>query len=159
MTEFRRDVLKRIRDAGPAFVSRDIPDTAQVPWQSTGWTHNRNVTQMLEFLLMFGEIAIAGRRGSERVWDLAERVYPAGLSTLPEEEAERLRGERRLRSLGIARAKGPMQPMEPTIVGSVGGAGGRGGEGVVAGGPRRRRKRSVGRSPGVPRSCRRSISS
>ena len=117
--KFRRDVLKRIRDAGP-LVSRDIPDTAQVPWQSTGWTHNRNVTQMLEFLLMFGEIAIAGRRGSERVWDLAERVYPAGLSTLPEEEAERLRGERRLRSLGIARDKGPMQPMEPTIVGSVG---------------------------------------
>jgi uncharacterized protein YcaQ len=117
--KFRRDVLKRIRDAGP-LVSRDIPDTAQVPWQSTGWTHNRNVTQMLEFLLMYGEIAITGRRGSERVWDLAERVYPAALTTLPEEEAERLRGERRLRSLGIARAKGPMQPMEPTIVGSVG---------------------------------------
>ncbi len=91
-----------------------------MPWQSTGWTHNRNVTQMLEFLLMRGEIAIAGRRGSQRLWDLAERVYPAGLKTLPEEEAASLRGERRLRSLGIARANGPMQPMEPTIVGSVG---------------------------------------
>ncbi len=43
----------------------------------TGWTNNRNVTQMLEFLMMRSEIAIAGRVGRERLWDLAERVYPA----------------------------------------------------------------------------------
>jgi uncharacterized protein len=116
---FRRDVIARLRDAGP-LVSRDIPDTAQKPWKSTGWTHNRNVTQMLEFLMMRGEVAIAGRRGSERIWDLAERVYPAGISTLSEEDAMRIRGERRLRSLGIARVKGPQQPLEPTAVGTVG---------------------------------------
>lgn len=116
---FRLDVLDRLRDSGP-LISRDIPDTAQVPWQSTGWSHNRNVTTMLEFLLMYGEIAIAGRRGSERVWDLAERVYPAGMSTLPEEDAERIRGERRLRSLGIARVKNQKQAVEPTDVGTVG---------------------------------------
>ena len=116
---FRRDVLARLRDSGP-LVSRDIPDTAQVPWKSTGWTHNRNVTQMLEFLMMLREVAIAGRRGSERVWDLPERVYPAGLPTLTEDAATRIRGERRLRSLGIARVKGPQQPLEPTDVGSVG---------------------------------------
>ena len=33
---------------------RDIPDTCVVPWASTGWTNNRNVTQMLEFLMMRG---------------------------------------------------------------------------------------------------------
>ena len=32
--QFRRDVLDRLRDSGP-LVSRDIPDTAQVPWKST----------------------------------------------------------------------------------------------------------------------------
>jgi uncharacterized protein YcaQ len=116
---FRRDVLARIRDAGP-LVSRDIPDTAQVPWQSSGWTQSRNVTQMLEFLSVRGEVAIAGRRGAERVWDLPERVYPAGLPTVTEAEATRIRGERRLTSLGIARVKGPQQPLEPTDVGSVG---------------------------------------
>jgi hypothetical protein len=116
---FRRDVLDRLRDGGP-LISRDIPDTADVPWKSTGWTHNRNVTQMLEFLMMRGEVAIAGRRGSERVWDLAERVYAAGLPTLSEDEAARIRGERRLRSLGIARVKGPQQALEPTDVGMVG---------------------------------------
>lgn len=116
---FRRDILARLRDSGP-LVSRDIPDTAQVPWKSTGWTHNRNVTQMLEFMLMLGDVAITRRQGSERVWDLAERVYPAGLPTVSDEEAFRIRGERRLKALGIARVKGPQMPLEPTDVGTVG---------------------------------------
>ncbi len=47
-----------------------------VSWPSTGWTNDRNVTQMLEILMMRGEVAISGRRGRQRVWDLAERVYP-----------------------------------------------------------------------------------
>jgi len=46
---FQRDVLARLHDVGP-LLSRDVPDTCQVPWGSTGWTNNRNVTQMLELL-------------------------------------------------------------------------------------------------------------
>jgi hypothetical protein len=38
-----------------------VPDTCVVPWASTCWTNNRNVTQMLEIMMMRGEIAIAGR--------------------------------------------------------------------------------------------------
>ena len=30
--------------SGP-LASRDIPDTSAVPWASTGWTNNRNVTR------------------------------------------------------------------------------------------------------------------
>jgi uncharacterized protein YcaQ len=116
---FRRDVLKRLRRDGP-LTSREIPDTAVVPWKSTGWTHNRNVTQMLEFLIMRGEVAIAGRVGRERVWDLPERVFPAGFKTLSVEEAERIKNERRLQSLGIARAKGTKMPLEPIHVGDAG---------------------------------------
>jgi uncharacterized protein len=55
---FRRDILARLRDAGP-LLSRDVPDTSQVPWGSTGWTNNRNVTQMLELLSVRGDVAIA----------------------------------------------------------------------------------------------------
>ena len=76
------------RSSGP-LTSRDIPDTCVVPWASTGWTNNRNVTQMLEFLMMRGEVAIAGRVGRERVWDLPERVYPADVVVPSVEEAER----------------------------------------------------------------------
>jgi uncharacterized protein YcaQ len=48
---------------------------------------------------------IAGRRGRQRLWDLAERVYPAGLPVVPADEARRIRDEKRLRSLGVGRPK------------------------------------------------------
>ncbi|GAB3068369.1 DNA glycosylase AlkZ-like family protein [Micromonospora schwarzwaldensis] len=106
---FRRYVLDVLRDAGPR-LSRDIEDRSAVPWPSTGWTNNRNVTQMLEFLAARGEIAVAGRVGRQRSWDLAERIYPA-TPAVPADEARRLRAERLLRSLGVAR---------PAVVGAAG---------------------------------------
>src|SRR5438094_2058312 len=107
---FRRDILELLRSAGP-LTSRDIPDTCVVPWASSGWTNNRNVTQMLEFLMTRGEVAIAGRVGRERGWDLPQRVYPH-VSVPPVAEAERRKNERRLASLGIARQKTRAIPME-----------------------------------------------
>ena len=116
---FRRDVLKLLESSGP-LTSRDIPDTAVVPWASSGWTNNRNVTQMLEILMTRGETAIAGRVGRERLWDLAEHVYPADVAVPSTEEAERAKDERRLASLGIAREKARAMPMEPVHVGEAG---------------------------------------
>jgi uncharacterized protein YcaQ len=116
---FRRDILDLLGSSGP-LLSRDIPDTSAVPWPSSGWTNDHNVTQMLECLMMRGEVAIAGRRGRQRMWDLAERVYPFDAPIVPLEEARRLQNERRLRSLGIARATGTALPVEPAIVGDTG---------------------------------------
>ena len=116
---FRRDILERLGSSGP-LSSRDIPDTCVVPWASSGWTNNRNVTQMLEFLMVRGEVAIAGRVGRERLWDLPERVYPSDVAVPSVEEAERRRNERRLASLGIARKKARAMPMEPVYVGEAG---------------------------------------
>jgi hypothetical protein len=116
---FRRDILKLLRRSGP-LGSRDIPDTCVVPWASTGWTNNRNVTQMLEFLMMRGEVAIAGRVGRERLWDVPARVYPAGVVVPSIDEARRVRNERRLASLGIARQKTTAMPIEPVDVGEAG---------------------------------------
>jgi len=99
---FRQYVLDLLGESGP-LMSRDIPDRSAVPWPSTGWTDNRNVTQMLQFLAARGEIAIAGRSGRQRLWDLAERVYPDA-PALSAAEARRRRDERRLGSLGIARS-------------------------------------------------------
>ena len=116
---FRRDILDLLGSSGP-LSSREIPDTCVVPWASTGWTNNRNVTQMLEFLMMRGEVAIAGRLGRERLWNLAERVYPADVAVPSVEEAERRQNERRLASLGIARQKTRAMPVEPVDVGEAG---------------------------------------
>jgi uncharacterized protein YcaQ len=116
---FRGDVLDRLRAEGP-LRGGEIPDTSRVSWKSTGWTNDRNVTQMLEFLAMRGEVAVSRREGRDRVWDLAERVYPADVVELPDEDAARLRAERRLGYLGLARPKAAKQPVEPFDVGEVG---------------------------------------
>src|SRR5262245_4670043 len=116
---FRQDVLERLAEAGP-LTSREIPNTAVVPWASTGWSNNRSVTTMLDILMMRGEVAITGRAGRERLWDVAGRVYPADMEIPSLEEAERIRNERRLRALGIARAKGAKMGLEPVDVGEAG---------------------------------------
>jgi uncharacterized protein len=116
---FRKDVLDLLERSGP-LTSRDIPDTCAVPWASTGWTNNRNVTQMLEFLQAQGEVAISGRVGRERLWDLPQRVYLADVEIPSVDDAERTKNERRLAALGIARAKFRAMPMEPVHVGEAG---------------------------------------
>ncbi len=113
----RRDILDRLDLDGP-LPSSAFPDTCRVPWQSSGWNADRNVGMMLESLVLRGEVAVAGRDGRERLWDLASRVYPDAV--VPLDEAVRTRNERRLRSLGLVRAKGPECPVEPSDVGATG---------------------------------------
>jgi uncharacterized protein YcaQ len=114
----RRNIFDRLASSGP-LPSRDLPDTCQVPWASTGWTNNRNVTRLLEFMEVRGEVATAGRRGRDRLWDLALRVYPDD-PVVPADEARRVCNERRLGALGIARPRGPECPVEPVDVGDAG---------------------------------------
>ncbi len=116
---FAEDVIAQLRASGPLRTG-EIPDTSQVSWKSSGWTNERNVTQMLEFLVLRGDVAIAGREGKERVWDVAERVYALSSPQLGDEDAARGRAERRLGSLGIARVKSVKQPVEPIDVGEIG---------------------------------------
>jgi uncharacterized protein len=114
----RRDILARLDASGP-LPTRELPDSCVQPWRSTGWTNDRNVTQMLEYMMVRGEVAIAGRQGNDRLWDVAARVYP-DVPAVPAEEARRRRDERRLQSLGIARDRGPERRVEPMDVGEAG---------------------------------------
>jgi uncharacterized protein YcaQ len=115
----RLDILDRLRTDGP-LPAQEIPDTCAVPWKSTGWTNNRNVLRLLELMEERGEVAVVGRQaGRDRLWDLAERVFPDD-HVVPAAEAQRRRAQRRLRSLGIARPRGPECPVEPQDVGEVG---------------------------------------
>ncbi|MBO1768131.1 crosslink repair DNA glycosylase YcaQ family protein [Allobranchiibius sp. GilTou38] len=112
------DILAILRSDGPT-VARDLPDTCVVPWRSSGWNNNRNVPRMLDLMEARGEIAVASREGRERLWDLAERVYPT-TDVVDAESADPERDRRRLTSLGIARASMTKPPGEPWDVGDAG---------------------------------------
>jgi uncharacterized protein YcaQ len=116
---FRRDIRALLAEQGP-LLSRDVPDTSVEPWPSSGWTNNRNVTRMLEAMAVRGEVAISGRKGRQRYFDLPERVFPPDLPALDLDAATRHRNERRLEALGIARASGPQIPGETPYVGDAG---------------------------------------
>ena len=116
---FRRDILTLLEEKGP-LLSRDIPDTSVVPWPSSGWTNNRNITKMLELLTHHGQVAISGRKGRQRYWDLPERVYSDGQPVLDLDTAVRQRNQRRLAALGIARSGGTQVPGESPYVGDAG---------------------------------------
>jgi uncharacterized protein len=125
---FRTEVLARLRTEGP-LLAADIPDTAEVARDtSDGWYGASQVVHMLDSLLRQGEIAVVGRKGRHRWWDLAERVYPQNLPEFELEEAERMLAERRLQAAGIAKQNSPWTP-----VGEVGEAA------VIEGSPRKYR--------------------
>lgn len=103
-SRFRTDVLDRLRAEGP-LMSTQIPDTVQVPMKVTqGWYGSSQVPHMLDRLHRQGVVAVSRREGRQRLWDLAERVYP--LERLPEysaEDAARMLEERMLQAAGLAR--------------------------------------------------------
>ena len=104
---FERDILRLIEAEGP-MLAKDIPDTAVTPypWGAEGWSSRRSVAEMLEALNMQGKLAMVGRKGRQRLWDLAERAYPQ-VDAVPLEDARRERIDRRLAAEGIARPRVP----------------------------------------------------
>jgi uncharacterized protein YcaQ len=115
---FQRSILERIEAEGP-LTSKQIPDTAVVPVSSTGWNNNRNVTIMLQCLHMTGDLAVVGRRGRFRVWDLAERVFPP-VAEVAYPLAHRIRSEQILAAHGIQRDGTSISPTELHNVDLVG---------------------------------------
>lgn len=74
----KRYVLTQIKKHGP-LPSRALDEAGVAPraWVSTGWTSGRNISRMLDFLWLSGQIMVAGREGVQRLWDLSERCLPA----------------------------------------------------------------------------------
>ncbi|WP_040165936.1 DNA glycosylase AlkZ-like family protein [Microbacterium gorillae] len=100
---FRDDILARLRSDGP-LKAGDIDDTSQVQRDNdSGWYGSTQVPRMLEVLQRMGDVAVAGREGRTRLWDLAERVYPEPAERLTLADAEQRWDEERLRAVGIAR--------------------------------------------------------
>ena len=103
-TGFRRYALRELRERGP-LLSRELEHPESDHTGDQRWWGARRVTQFLEVMHIYGEVAVAGRRGVQRVWDLAERVYPE-TEQVPPREAERLLAEQEFRALGVRLERG-----------------------------------------------------
>ena len=101
---YRRHVLKELRERGP-LLSREIADAPSHRREDHRWWGQRQMGLMLELLAARGEVAVVGRRGKQRVWDLAERWYPE-TETLPLPKARKLYDEKRFRALGVRLQRG-----------------------------------------------------
>ena len=100
---FRRYVLKVLRERGP-LLSREIEDAPDHRREAHRWWGQRKMGLMLECLAARGKVAVVGRRGKQRVWDLAERWYPE-TERVSIREADRLLADRRFRALGVRLTK------------------------------------------------------
>lgn len=96
---FRRYVMRELERRGP-LLSRELEDRAKGEPRDHRWYGSRRVGLMLTALHLHGEVAVAGRRGKQRLWDLAERWLPAS-DRMTLAQAERALVEQRARSQGV----------------------------------------------------------
>ena len=97
---FKRYVLRELERNGP-MLSRELEhESAPRPDVPHRWWGSREVTIMLEILHAYGIVAVAGRQGKQRLWDLAERWYPP-VEAVSLREADRALAEQRFRALGV----------------------------------------------------------
>ncbi len=101
---FARYVLRELERHGPR-LSRDLEDRSVGEKREHRWYGSRMVGLMLTSLHLHGEIAVVGRRGGQRLWDLASRWYPE-TGALSPVEADRFFEAERFRALGVKLVKG-----------------------------------------------------
>ena len=103
---FRRYVLRELDQRGP-LLSREIEDHKPSKREAHRWWGERKMGLMLQVLNARGQVAVVGRRGKQRVWDLAERWYPEP-EKISWRDAERELDEKRFRSLGVRLERGAL---------------------------------------------------
>lgn len=104
----RDSILREIRRVGPV-PSRLLTEGGHPPesWVSSGWTGDRNVSRMLDFLWMQGKIMVAQRQGLTKYWDLTERVLPdwTPRDVWSERKVVQYAAQKSLQALGVGTAR------------------------------------------------------
>jgi uncharacterized protein YcaQ len=114
----KRYVLRELERDGP-LPSRELEHHAARFKETTVWWGTRaHLMWMLELLHGGGKIAVAGRLKGQRLWDLAERVYPA-TDKVPLAEARRLLEEKRSRAQGVTLGRNGLVAHPDAVDGSV----------------------------------------
>ena len=101
------ELLDRIRRDGP-LSSTDVAPRAAIDWY---WRPTNQVRAILEALAEAGILGLARREGNRRIYDLAERLFPAELLArrLPEDEQRRHKLLSRFRAHGLLGGRGGQQ--------------------------------------------------
>jgi uncharacterized protein len=116
---YRRYILRELERRGP-LLSREIADHAPSGREAHRWWGERKMGLMLGLLNTRGEVAVVGRRGRQRVWDLAERWYPE-TERIPWRKAKRALEEHRFRALGVKLVRGRPVAHPDVVDGPAGG--------------------------------------
>jgi uncharacterized protein YcaQ len=110
---FSEELIDDLRARGP-LRARDLEDRSAQPWVHGWWTDEvsarQTIARLLQMLWITGRVGVAGRIGTERLWDVFERCLPDGVhaaapaADLSDDAAERAAVLRAVRMLGVARA-------------------------------------------------------
>ncbi len=103
----RRQLLRALERDGP-LLSRELTAGRKAESPRQSWWGVGQVGLMIDLLQLHGHIAVAGRRGNQRVWDLAERVYPQR-ALVSWREAKRVLEQKRRRALGVWLERGRLR--------------------------------------------------
>jgi len=101
---YRKYILRELEQRGP-LLSREIEDHKPSGREAHRWWGARKMGLMLGVLNARGEVAVVGRRGKQRIWDLAERWYPES-ERLTWKQVAPIVEEMRFRSLGVRLERG-----------------------------------------------------
>jgi hypothetical protein len=107
---FRQYILDELAQRGP-LLHTEMENRIVEPWPSSGWTNNRNVTIMLQFMWERGEIMVSRRFGKgfglKKQWALAEQHLPQWTDHEPwsQEQVVMAAAQKSLRALGVGTTK------------------------------------------------------
>jgi hypothetical protein len=101
---YRRYVLRELDKRGP-LLSREIEDHKPSGREAHRWWGERKMGLMLGVMNARGEVAVVGRRGKQRLWDLAERWYPE-TEKIQWRVAKAIFEDKRFRARGVKLEKG-----------------------------------------------------
>lgn len=106
----RQFILSEMGHRGPLYIDQIDYQGKVVDWESSGWTHSRNLSMMLTFLWERGEIMVTNRVGAgfglKKQWGLAADHLPQwhGHELWTPAEVTYHAAQRALRSLGVGTA-------------------------------------------------------
>ena len=105
---FCEELVAELRERGP-LRARELEDRSAHPWLHGWWTDEvsprQTMARLLQMLWISGQVGVARRAGTERMWDVFERCLPedAPRVQLSDTDAERAAVLRAVRMLGVAR--------------------------------------------------------